>query len=251
MPVRLSLAALLAAQLLLAPSPGAGQGALHELGALCPLPAAKAGNQRFALGDIHGFVHVLEQRERGFAEVWVSPYYEGAIGGLWVVDLDGDERKELFLWTDQGRLYTLDLESYSVTWNNPPAEYKRVTALAVHNVDDDPQLELIFCADGRLVVYDGRDHFEEWRSHQTDLTTLDIVVADVDGDGAEEIVLNDGYVFDARFHDLEWQSAESFGERLGLLDVDEDGIPEVIGEFAGRFLKVFDMDLRREKSVGR
>ena len=63
--------------------------------------------------------------------------------------------------------------------------------------------------------------------------------------------LFDGYVFDARFHDLEWQSPESFGERLGLRDVDEDGIPEVIGEFQGRFLRIFDIDLRREKSSRR
>jgi hypothetical protein len=73
----------------------------------------------------------------------------------------------------------------------------------------------------------------------------------VDGDGAEEIVLNDGYVFDARFRDLEWQSPESFGERLGLRDVDEDDIPEVIGEFQGRLLRIFDIDLRREKSARR
>ena len=42
------------------------------------------------------------------------------------------------------------------------------------------------------------------------------------GDDEDEIVLNDGYVFDAHFFDLEWQSPEPFGERMGLLDLDED-----------------------------
>ena len=65
------------------------------------------------------------------------------------------------------------------------------------------------------------------------------------------IVLNDGFVFDARYRDLEWQSPEPFGERMGLLDIDDDTIPEVIGEFQGRFLRVFDIDLRRLKAVGR
>jgi len=38
---------------------------------------------------------------------------------------------------------------------------------------------------------------------------------------------------------------------MGLLDIDDDTIPEVIGEFQGRFLRVFDIDLRRMKAVGR
>lgn len=73
----------------------------------------------------------------------------------------------------------------------------------------------------------------------------------MDGDGSEEIVLNDGFVFDARFRDLEWQSPEGFGERLGVLDIDNDGIPEVIGEFGGRYLRIFDVDLRRMKPARR
>ena len=38
---------------------------------------------------------------------------------------------------------------------------------------------------------------------------------------------------------------------MGLLDLDDDLIPEVIGEFQGRYLRVFDIDLRREKSLSR
>ena len=123
--------------------------------------------------------------------------------------------------------------------------------MTLHNVDDDEQVELLFVADGRLHIYDGRDQFEEWRSDQDNITATEILVGDVDGDGAEEIVLNDGFVFDARYRDLEWQSPEPFGERMGLLDIDDDTIPEVIGEFQGRFLRVFDIDLRRLKAVGR
>jgi hypothetical protein len=126
-----------------------------------------------------------------------------------------------------------------------------MTAMTLHNVDDDEQVELLFVADGRLHIYDGLDQFEEWRSDQDNITATEILVGDVDGDGAEEIVLNDGFVFDARYRDLEWQSPEPFGERMGLLDIDDDTIPEVIGEFQGRFLRVFDIDLRRLKAVGR
>lgn len=227
------------------------EGLLYEMGSLVDLPAGEGG-AHFALGDVHGFIHVYEEREPGrFAEVWVSEYLEGGVGGLVVDDADGDGKPELIAYTEQGRIFYLDPETYKTVWSNPPHEYSRLSGMLVRNIDDDPALELVFCGDGRLVIYDGREHFEEWRSTQTDLGSSQILVADVDGDGAEEIVLNDGYVFDARFHDLEWQSPESFGERLGLRDVDEDGIPEVIGEFQGRLLRIFDIDLRREKSARR
>ena len=32
-------------------------------------------------------------------------------------------------------------------------------------------------------------------------------------------------------------------------DIDGDGIAELIGQFQGRYIRVFDVDLRREKSI--
>lgn len=209
------------------------------------------GVQRLVLGDANGRVHIFEGSDDTFAEVWVSEYMEGAIGGVFVIDVNDDELDEIVIFTDQGRVHYIDSKDYRVIWSNSPGEYARITSQAIYNIDDDPQPELLFCADGHLIVYDGRDQYEQWRSDQSNLTAREILIGDVDGDGEKEIVLNDGYVFDARFFDLEWQSPESFGERLGLLDIDEDGIPELIGEFQGRYLRIFDVDLRREKSLAR
>ena len=224
-------------------------GALDEFDNIQWLPPAPDGSQRLILGDAYGLLHVYEKRDQSFEEVWNSDYLEGAISGLFVVDVDGDDLKEIVVFTDQGRIHYFDLQRYNPLWSNPPNEYSRITAQAVHDIDDDPQPELIFCAQGRLIVYDGRDKFEEWRSDQARLKTTEILIADVDGDQEDEIVLNDGYVFDAAFHTLEWQSPENFGERMGVLDIDGDGILELIGEFNGRFLRIFDVDLRRTKSL--
>lgn len=226
-----------------------GQGAFDEFDCVLPLPPAEEGVERFALGDIHGFVHVYEGRDGAYAEVWISEYLESGVSGLLLADVDLDGLGEILVYTEGGRIHFLDLGDYHLLWSNPATDYESLSALAVHDVDDDEQPELLFVADGRLVVYDGRDRFEEWRSDQDNLTSTDLLVGDVDGDGADEIVLNDGFVFDARYRDLEWQSPESFGERIGLLDVDDDEIPEVVGEFGGRFLRIFDIDLRRMKSA--
>ena len=225
------------------------RGALDEFDLLRRLPVEGDEPARLILGDINGFVRVFEESADAFEEVWTSEEFEGAISGLEIVDINADDLEEIVVFTDRGRLHYLDVRTYKSLWNNPPNEYQRITALTIDDVDEDPQLEIIFCADGRLIIYDGSNQFEEWRSDQTEIKATDIVVQDVDGDDEKEIVLNDGYVFDARFHDLEWHSPESFGERMGLLDIDNDGITEVIGEFRGRFIRIFDIDLRREKSI--
>lgn len=223
--------------------------ALAEMANVLTLPPVAGQPARLVVGDAAGVVHVYEARGDAFDEVWLSRYLEGSISGLEIVDTDADGLQELVVFTDQGRIHYLDLASYSTIWSNSPGEYATLTAQLVADVDDDPQPELLFCANGRLIIYDAQDRFEEWRSDQTGLVTSAMLLADVDGDGEDEIVLNDGYVFDARFRTLEWQHADGFGERMGALDVDADGILELLGEFRGRFVRIFDVDLRREKSL--
>ncbi len=225
-------------------------GDLDEFDNIQHLPAGE-GPARLVLGDNDGRIHVYEARDRTYTEVWDSDYLEGAVAGVFVLDINDDQLDEIVAYTNHGRVYYFDSQDYALLWSNSPNEYTRITSLTICDIDNDPQPELVFCADGRLIVYDGRDQYEQWRSDQTDLTAHQILIGDVDGDDEDEIVLNDGYVFDARFFDLEWQSPEPFGERMGLLDLDEDLIPEVIGEFQGRYLRIFDIDLRREKSLGR
>ena len=230
---------------------GPGTGDLFKFDAFRPLPEVEGQPARAVMGDINGFIRVYEEREGGYEEVWVSQYFEGGIGAVHVVDIDDDGLQEIVFYTDRGRFHFLDASDYQLIWSIPPNEYERITAFAVHNIDEDPQPELIFCGDGRLIVYKGRDQYESWRSEQADFTSTQILVGDVDGDDSDEIVLNEGVVFDSQFFDLEWQSPEPFGERMGLLDIDNDEIPELIGEFRRHFLRVFDIDQRREKSISR
>ena len=197
-------------------------------------------------GDRRGLLHVLKRRESGYSEVWESRTLGGSIGGVFVEDVNLDGTDEIVAYTVRGDIYYFDSGTYDMIRRNMETEFRSMVCMEIENVDGDPQKELIFCADEHLYIYDAESLFEEWRSDQ-ELTAQDLVAADVDGDGAMEIVLNTGFVLDARFRDVEWQAPEPFGDRLRLLDVDDDGIPEVIGESSDNTLKVFDIDLKREK----
>lgn len=233
-----------------APHVSGPSGSLDEFDNLIVHRSAATDRTRLFLGDVHGFLHVYERLGDAFEETWISEYYEGRIGGMVFTDINSDGLDEIVLYTESGRLYYIDLEDYTTIWENPQDEYESIRSMHVHNADDDAGEELILVADDRLVIYDGRLHFEQWRSEEH-IEATDIVIGDVDGDDDAEIVLNDGHIYDIRHLRLEWKYNQSLGVRMGLLDLDNDGIVEVIGEFGDRHLRIFDVDERRMKNIRR
>ncbi|MBI4531790.1 MAG: hypothetical protein HY709_09720 [Candidatus Latescibacteria bacterium] len=201
-------------------------------------------------GDSRGILHVVQPYRNGFKEEWASSSLRSAIGEVFVEDINDDKAQDILCYTTRGKIYIFDTSTYRIVWQNMDSEYTSISCMTVANTDNDPQKEIVFFADQRLRVYDGKNRFEELKSDQEytgDDVPTDILVADMDGDGGNEIVLNSGSVLDARFFDVKWRSPDRFGEKLGAMDVDGDGILELIGESDGKFIRVFDVDLRKEK----
>ena len=61
-----------------------------------------------------------------------------------------------------------------------------------------------------------------------------------------EIVLNTGAVIDSQSFDLEWEGP-NYGDHIKLVDLDGDGVLEVLGQSGDRILRVYDIDLRQIK----
>ncbi len=224
----------------------ADMGAVRSFRAIQFVPGDSLPEDRIFYGDSRGYLHILKRQRKGFSEEWKSSHLGAGIMGVFVQDIDADGRLELVAYTSAGRILIFTPQAPMLLWQSNESEFAAITCMTLANVDDDPQKELVFCADSHLFIYDGKSLFQEWRS-QGELDAQEILVGDVDGDGQKEILLNTGWVIDSRFRDIEWQSPEPFGDRIALLDIDNDGIPELIGEFGGHFLKVFDIDLKREK----
>ena len=107
-------AILLAPPTLIADGLPAYRGDLEEFDNLLRLPSGD-GPDRMVLGDNNGRVHVYEARGgTAYTEVWVSEYLEGSVSGVFIVDINDDELDEIVAYTDRGRIYYLDIVSYTI-----------------------------------------------------------------------------------------------------------------------------------------
>lgn len=204
----------------------------------------EAGTQLVFYGGERGRIHRLEEQNGEFTDV-NEVGVPAAVRALAAADLDGNGELELVVFTSDGQLAIHDGASLEAIWRNQDESFASIEALRVANVDQDSPLEILLLADSKLVIYDGSTHFKEWESSDETLAT-DLVVADVDGDEEDEIVLSSGNVLSTVFFQMEWEAGESFGQELFLMDLDNDGIPEILGRQAHGGLRVFSVKRHEE-----
>jgi hypothetical protein len=204
----------------------------------------ESGTRLIFYGGEGGRVHRLEEEDGMFTDVH-EVGVPAAVRALSAADLDGNGDLELVVFTSDGQLAIHDGASLQALWRNQDETFTSIEALRVANVDQDPPLEILLLADSKLVIYDGSTHFKEWESSEA-ISATDLLVADVDGDEENEIVLSSGSVLSTVFFQMEWEAGESFGQELFLIDLDNDGIPEILGRQAYGGLRVFSVRRHEE-----
>ncbi|MGD9546950.1 MAG: hypothetical protein AB7V45_05280 [Candidatus Krumholzibacteriia bacterium] len=199
-----------------------------------------------ALGDRFSTVQVIRMNGRGAERVWKSNQLGGVPETVLAADLGGDGLDDALICnTGTGKIYVWSLEDYNQLWESLTGEYQQIACFTTANLDEDPAREIVMIADGRLVQIDGATFTKDFTSIDEYSATM-IRCGDVDGDGRVEVVLNTGQVIDPISGNLEWED-QNFFSRIELLDIDGDGMPEVITENeVGGPVKVFDVDRRSE-----
>lgn len=200
----------------------------------------------FAIAERFGTVQVVKVDGRGLRTVWKSNQLSGIPEEVLVADLSGDGLDDALLCrTASARVYAWNLEDFSPLWESLASEYQVISCFTVANVDEDPLSEIVMVADNLIVYVDGGSFTKQFTSI-SEYPATRIRAGDVDGDGRAEIVLNSGKVVDAVSGDVEWEE-ETFYGRIELLDLDGNGVLEVLTEDPeGGSLKVFDIGGRRE-----
>lgn len=260
-------------------------GFVDEIRAIRTISSGEGKGMRIIYGDRLGLVHAIKFQEGRFQEEWTSSPLKAAISEVFVEDINADGNLEIVAYTENGDFAFYRGDNYKQIWRITEGQYASISSMIVANVDDDPQLELVFCAVkagdlatrgmspggiqndqdkqrelSRLFIYDCLSYIDEWSGEQG-LSAQSILVGDLDADGILEIVLNSGFVVDSRTLVVEWRysggfSQSSFGHKIGYADLDGDGIPELIGEFESsttprRFIRIFDVELQAESFLSK
>jgi len=200
---------------------------------------------RFVYGDERQHVHVLAIEDGVAVRKWETTTLGSRVSGLAVTDLDRDGATDIVITTKAGRIIVYQMGTFELLWENLQDPFPNITCLAVANIDRDPQQELIFLAGGRMFFYDGIHKNLEWESQDTYEAKI-MLLGNVDNDEQLEIILNTGVVLDSRFYTVELRHEPGFGDRIRLLDLNGDGIPEIVGESTDRTISVYDIYAERE-----
>jgi hypothetical protein len=183
------------------------------------------------------------------------------VHALELADVDNDNVLEILIATAydslimaDGLIMAYDGISHNLDWQTVKHDGTYFSALAVADIDNDGQLEVIggqarehTGATGVYVrVFDGSTGIEEWRT--ADLTywggVYDIDTGNFDEDENPEILfsVSDGnaYVYDGVTRGQEWQSSFANTRAVAGVDVDQDDDMEIlIGTSSGQ-LYAFD-----------
>jgi hypothetical protein len=195
--------------------------------------------------DAYGKLHLLKSTPKGWKLEWEVTNLGAKIRRFFVRDVDANGLPEIIIATMTGRILIYDMEAYQNIWENLEDNLTAIQAIEIANVDDDPQLEFVYLADGRLYIVDGISKSRQWVSQRT-FDAIEIAVSNVDKDPQVEIILNSGVIIDSRFYNVEVEWDKPFGDRIALFDMNNDRIPEIIGEFADYSLRIYDVYARRE-----
>ncbi|MDD4858375.1 MAG: hypothetical protein PHD74_09765 [Candidatus Krumholzibacteria bacterium] len=209
------------------------------------VPLDTLGAWGIIYADTYGRLHLLEATPRGWKLEWEVTNLGTKIRRFFIKDLDADGLLEIIIATVDGRILVYDMETYRTIWENLDDHFSSIEAIEVANVDDDPQLEFIYLADGYLYIIDGISMSKQWVS-QRSFKASEIIIGNVDKDPQAELILNTGVVIDSRFFNVEIEWDKSFGDRIALYDMNNDGIPEIVGEYSDYSLRIFDVYARRE-----
>jgi hypothetical protein len=200
---------------------------------------------RYVYADWGRIIRVYQVEKDRATLVWESPVLGSQVSSLVVKDLNGDGTSEILVSTHKGRIVAWNTTNYDFIGENLVEPFKNIDCLAVANLDNRGGLDAVFIAEGFLNIYDLGSRQRLWRSDKPYAAT-EMLLANVDTDEQLEIILNSGYIIDARFYNEEQFYEEGFGVRMSLIDVNGDEYPDIIGETTSKALLIYDIYGQRE-----
>ncbi|UCF04870.1 MAG: hypothetical protein JSV33_13245 [bacterium] len=210
---------------------------------IVPIDGGEAWGVLYA--DAYGKLHLMRSTERGWKLEWQLANLGSKIRKFFLVDIDGDDTSEIIIATFNGRILIYSSNDYTNLWENLEDNFTQIATMEIENIDTDPQPEFVVLADNHIYVFDALTKSREWISDR-EFEANEMIIENIDKDDQLEIILNTGIVIDTKFFNIEYSWDQPFGERIMVFDMNNDGYPEIIGEFSDYSLRIFDIYAQRE-----
>jgi outer membrane protein assembly factor BamB len=194
-------------------------------------------------GTRAGCVHVAKKQNNAYQEIWTSNLLKSSIVSVIVADIDADLLPEIIAGTMKGLVVVYSPDGFVQKWDNQFDNLGELNGMLAADIDGKGKMELVVYNNTNLIVYEGGSYFRRWKS-ENGLGAQKVLVGNVDQAVGRDLVTNTGYVIDPLFYRVTWHYSPGFGADFRLLDMDGDGLEEVIGTQGRDEITVFDLDLR-------
>lgn len=194
------------------------------------------------------------QAALGYRQVAFSPNFDETLRAARLLDLDGDGVKEIVVGLDDGSIQVFrghELQRLSTASVNGS-----VLQIELADADGDGALDLVVLSSQEISLFDPLTLQARGSvAHGAVGYYLnELAIGNVDAEPSPEVVLNTGAVLRLKRNngtlesELLWQyPAGRFGIRIGLADIDGDGMQELIAASDWDYLTTFDLDIPAPK----
>jgi hypothetical protein len=215
------------------------------------------GKVELVFGNYEGYLNILETTGGSYIEEWRSESLGTRLWGVEVGDVDGDDVNEIIAGNGEGYVYVYDAVTHELEWKSGEL-VRDAHGIAIGDVDADGDNDLVIGTGyktdtpwSNVYVFDGKNKSQIGTIGPFDSRMRSIAIADVDQDGANEIVFGSGvalgetpgegyiyiYGYDNGEFVREWKSDDLNGDVNGLIvyDLEGDGELEMIASNGYRY----------------
>lgn len=201
------------------------------------------GSTAYYGGDEYWYALQYDEASASYRQVFVSENFPAGIRRLKVGNVAGAPGPEIVLYLGDGGVRVYDQASKALVGSfETLAVDDKSYAMDLADLDGDGVAEIALATDATntLYVYRG-DGTLEWSA--PGVGGHDLVIGQMDGDGALEIAVSSGQVLDTASRTVQWTwGAPVYGGHLEAGDVDADGMDELIVANAWYSVSAYDVD---------